>query len=504
MKLKNLFIYIILFSFISVSCDEEDKLVDERINDPDNQLPVIIGDPGDLDLSVYVALGASITSGATDNALYTKSQYYSFPNILAQQFAMEGVEGGVFNQPDINSENGYSGMAEDGSLLGKLILNLTHLSLGNAVGELPTAYAGDKTMLNNFGVPGIQTGQMLTPFTGGPNDAANPAYNGLYARFASEPGVSTILGDAMARNPTFFTLWPGGNDVLGYAVSGGTREEILTDPVEVAAYIDAIVAQLNTANGGDVHGVIINVPYVVALPFFQAVPYNAIPMADQETADAANTGFAGYNGGVQAALGAGIITAEEAAARTIHFAIGANAILIEDPELTDVATNSGGQIPIPKYRQLVSGELVTLPASTILGTLADPTNPASVIGVGVPLGDEYSLRVDELSKLQVNWAAINAKIASVATTNSNIAHFDANAVLVGIAQNLGYSSAETGGYHLTPDFTPNGLYSNDGIHPNPRGHAIIANEIIHVLNEEFGSDISTTYVLGYDPSPNEF
>src|SRR5260221_486293 len=85
---------------------------------------------------------------------------------------------------------------------------------GNA--DLPTPYTGDKTKLNNFGVPGILLGQALIPQTGGPS-TGNPYYNGLYARFASNPGTSTIIGDALATQPTFFTFDLGNNDVLGYA-----------------------------------------------------------------------------------------------------------------------------------------------------------------------------------------------------------------------------------------------------------------------------------------------
>ena len=39
---------------------------------------------------------------------------------------------------------------------------------------------------------------------------------------ASSP-TATVLGDALAQSPTFFTLSEiGGNDVLGYATSGGS------------------------------------------------------------------------------------------------------------------------------------------------------------------------------------------------------------------------------------------------------------------------------------------
>ena len=34
------------------------------------------------------------------------------------------------------------------------------------------------------------------------------------------------------------------------------------------------------------------------------------------------------------------------------------------------------------------------------------------------------------------------------------------------------------GTTLAPDFTPNGIFSADGVHPNPRGYGLIANKFI--------------------------
>src|SRR4051812_41321112 len=62
---------------------------------PDQKAP----DPGkgSLDVSKYVAIGNSITSGFADGALYYDGQMVSYPNLLAQQFKLIG--GGEFVQP---------------------------------------------------------------------------------------------------------------------------------------------------------------------------------------------------------------------------------------------------------------------------------------------------------------------------------------------------------------------------------------------------------------------
>ncbi|MES2131607.1 MAG: hypothetical protein V4506_04600, partial [Bacteroidota bacterium] len=52
---------------------------------------------GSLDVSKYVAIGNSITSGYADGALYYDGQMVSYPNLLAEQFKQVG--GGNFTQP---------------------------------------------------------------------------------------------------------------------------------------------------------------------------------------------------------------------------------------------------------------------------------------------------------------------------------------------------------------------------------------------------------------------
>src|SRR5690606_41228251 len=47
--------------------------------------------------------------------------------------------------------------------------------------------------------------------------AANP----YFVRFSSSE-TATVLGDAVAQGPTFFSLWAGANDILLYATGGGT------------------------------------------------------------------------------------------------------------------------------------------------------------------------------------------------------------------------------------------------------------------------------------------
>jgi hypothetical protein len=274
----------------------------EVITPPDPPAPS--GEPGSADFTKFVSIGNSLTAGFQAGALYTDGQQNSFPAIMAKQFALVS-DNDNFDQPDINSVNGYNSSFSNpgaGVIRGRLVLfdpdgsgpaGPSPVPAGTPgvpapynTADLPGAYNGDKSKLNNFGVPGILLAQALTPLTGGPA-SGNPAYNALYARFASNPGTSTILEDALAAAPTFFSFWLGNNDVLGYATTGGSGAVPLTD---LTAFTGQYTTAINAILGSNpnLKGVIATIPNVTAIPFFRVVAWNAVPL-DAATAGALTT-----------------------------------------------------------------------------------------------------------------------------------------------------------------------------------------------------------------------
>ena len=81
-----------------------------------------------------------------------------------------------------------------------------------------------------MGVPGAKSFHLLAPgygnLAGVPLGLANP----YFARMASK-SKRDCFGRALAQNPSFFTLsLMGGNDVLSYALSGGTGVDQTGNP----------------------------------------------------------------------------------------------------------------------------------------------------------------------------------------------------------------------------------------------------------------------------------
>ncbi|HAS59179.1 MAG TPA: hypothetical protein DEQ87_11725 [Algoriphagus sp.] len=439
---------------------------------------------GSADFSKIISVGNSLTAGYMDGALYNRGQANSFAVIFAEQ--AKTVGGGEFNVPSINSENGFFQMGPQGPL-GRLILRVNPQTgaaspapIGQ--GDLPSNFTGNKSNLNNFGVPGITLLTALIPQTGGPASPQNPAYNRLYERFASNPGTSTVIGDAsaaLANGGTFFTFWLGSNDVLGYATGGASNPAILTSNSDFQQRLSAALGALLQANP-QAKGAVANVPSLAVLPYFTLVPWNALPLS-QAQADQANAGYAQYNGGLAVAKNAGLITAEEEQLRRVQFKAGQNAFVMSDESLTNLSA-----LGLPSLRMSKSSDRATLPLAQVLGQSVGG-NPALLRGISFPVEDQYVLTPQEQAEINQKITAFNSIItAAVQGNNERLVLVDVNDLLNKVLQ----GQVSSGGVALTASVVPpSGGFSLDGVHPNARAHAFVANHFIEAINAKWGSNI---------------
>ncbi|HMB98721.1 MAG TPA: hypothetical protein VKM36_09575 [Balneolaceae bacterium] len=516
--LKIFAISITAILFINACDGKFDTLVNERLED--NPLPdPVTGDPGSADFSNFITIGNSVTAGFMDAALYNAGQQNSLGAQLALQLQLAGAPE-TFSQPDINSERGFNVSVpnpSNGTVLGRFKLDTSIPGPSPTINGDPIApFGGDTSSLNNFGVPGIVVGQLLTPETAVPG---SPAFNPFYARFASSPGSSTILGDAVATQPTFFTLWIGSNDVLGYALSGATRDEILTTPENFQQQFGAVINTLMTNTQAD--GIVGTIPPILAIPFFRAVPYNVIEL-DEQTAGALNQGLSGVNAALDAIVNFFGHPREDAERRKISYSAGNNPALIVDPDLEDIgpkfdqleavggitAEQRAALQPYVQARPMevnpqTGPELLLLSAGQVLGTLADPNNPQSQIGVVIPLEPRFHLTAQNIVEIETARLTFNAMIeGAVNAANQGgvrLGIYDANSPSSAFRDIFGLSDGELGirinGTLFQPDFSPNGVFSTDGVHPNQRGNAILANEFINEIENTFDASIPEADVI---------
>ncbi len=504
---------LLLVSLTFVACSSDDEaIIDQNSSDG---LPLTAGT---ADFSKYVSLGNSLTAGYSDSALFIKGQEGSYPNILSQQFALVG--GGEFKIPFMNDNIG--GFLLGGTPLPGFGARLYFNGAGPATvpGTITTELTNILTgPFNNMGVPGAKSFHLVAPGYGNIANLSTGQANPYFIRFASSPGT-TVLTDAVAQTPTFFSLWIGNNDVLSYATSGGVGtnqtgnlnpatygSNDITDPTVFASVYSTLVTQL-TANGAK--GVVANIPYVTSVPFFTTVPTNPLPGLPAASAGQLNQLFGGING---ALAGAGLpprfvtLVSDDGNPATVE----SNPLLIIDESLPNISAQIASALtPLlggatagylgSIYGQarhasnnINSRDYILLTARGVIGTTqAGAPSPFNTVGVSYPMQDNTTLTASETLEVKTATDAYNATILALATSK-DLAFVDANATLNQVA-----NGGITGnGYTLISTYVSGGAFSLDGVHPSPRGYALIANKFMEAINLKYGSNFKGVSFANY-------
>lgn len=472
--------------------------------DFDTDVSQVVVSKGSADFSKYVALGNSLTSGYSNGALYVDGQNESFPSMLAGEMKLAG--GGDFKQPLMADNLGGIPSVGFGN---KLVLAVVNGSLA----PVPASGVGTTTLANiyasgpyqNMGVPGAKSFHLLAGGYGNAANLATGTANPYFVRFSSSANAS-VIGDAMAQKPTFFSLWIGNNDVLGYATSGGDDSDPITPTTMFNQAYGALVSTL-TSQGAK--GVLANIPNVTSLPFFTTVPYNPVPL-DQASVTALNAQLFGPLKQILTAYGQGD--------RVQLLKLSGNPLLLKDESLTNLSAQITGALVasgVPaqqagligllfgQARHATAKDLIPLTTSSVIGS--KPTSPYAVspfdkYGVTFPLEDKHVLRGkfgtgtdSEVDAVLTATATFNATIKAAADAN-NLAFVDANAKLIELAGAAGISFD---GVKYTPKFVTGGTFSLDGVHLTGRGYGLIANEFLKQINAKYGSTLPMVNINKY-------
>ena len=408
--MKKLYILFSGILIIGIACDTYDKELAKL--EAANPIPdPVIGDAGTLDFSNYISVGNSLSAGFADGALYTDAQNQSFPMMFHQQLLNVSIDAGDFNQANINSQNGFSSMGNDGTINGRFVLNLSTLAPEPTIGEAITDFSGDKTKLNNLAIPGMRMIDI--------NSAALVS-NPYYERIAPQPGTSTVLDDAINKNATFFTYWLGNNDILGYVIEGGVDASKISNQGEFQA---AAQESINELVSGGAQGIVISLPLLVTIPYLNAVPYNAIALSDPNQVKQLNIAFSSFNQIVDVAIDQNFLNDSDTI-RKVNYQIGANPILMSDKDLKNLTPYLANLLEIGIINQVEYNLLNVyaqarpasekdrplLTAGAVLGTGPSPTQ---LIGITDPADDNLILSEKETELLVGNRALFNATIKEV-------------------------------------------------------------------------------------------
>lgn len=406
---------------------------------------------GDADFTKLVAVGGDFMAGYQDGALFYDGQERCIPALLARQFAFAGGEN--FNQLHINStglgwnlkpwESWYVDASKlnykvDCQGINSLMPLWDSVSRSDAASIINFPQLAGPTQ--NFSIPFATTQELFSPALGNYSSSQNT--NPFYKRIASNPGTSTVIGDAKNSNATFFSAWLGMEDIYNYASKGGAGMTIAPAST-FSIYLDSICMAL-TQNGAK--GVIANIPDFRNFPFYTLVTWNAATLT-QNKADSLTDIYA------------------TAGLTNIVFQEGANGFIIDDAN----APNG--------VRLMHTGEYITLGV---------PLDSLKCDYLGIlfsTMPNRYVLDSTEVVYLDQMIASYNNVIAQKAN-QYGLALVDANSYFKTVASGIKWN-----GVDFNTEFVTGGFYSLDGYHPNQNGYALIANEFIKAINLKFHASI---------------
>jgi lysophospholipase L1-like esterase len=386
-----------------------------------------------------VALGNSLTAGYQSGALTAVHQQYSFPNQIAKQAGVEAS----FVQPLL-------------------------------------------------GYPGIGTYS---------SDATNPAgILELVSLVDSEGDVNpSIMPAPFADYPDFNPLTPyASTDIMNHAapynnlgVPGAVTYDLLnatsaaTSASGTNSFFDIILRNANPAFGN-------------TTPLQQAGALTPTFV----TCWIGNNDVLGYatSGGVSpsAPTDVSIFTALNTQLFDGLAALGADVVVANIPDVTTIPffttiaykIDPGIGVEVPLYIQTASGVRQATANDHILLTAQSVLATGAGFAEANPLGSQYVLDSDEAAIAQAAVENFNSTIASLAAARS-IPVVDVNGFLADVAAN-GYYVA---GLEFTTEMVTGGLFSYDGVHPSDLGYAIVANQFIETINNEFNASIPFVNVV---------
>ncbi|PKF60172.1 G-D-S-L family lipolytic protein, partial [Psychromonas sp. psych-6C06] len=520
-NLKYLYISLGVLAFTACNDPEDVDLEPEVIVE---ELPALTA--GSADFSNYVSLGNSLTAGFTDGALFQASQTLSMPNLLSQKFSLAG--GGSFSQPLTNDNIGGLALAGTRIQDPRLVFGgAGPVSLESLIGDVTVttdiALNNPTGPFNNLGVPGAKSFHLLAPGYGNIANVQLGLANPYFVRMTGATPDISVLEMAVGQSPSFFSLWIGNNDVLGYATTGGDGTDPIT-PISGApgqGFDGSYGALIATLTAGGAQGVVANIPNVTDVPHFTTVPHNPLDPTNPDFGDQIATlnGIVGQLNQVYAFLGV--------PERSIEFSTtAASEVVIRDETLTDLSAQIAGVLSasptFPAFVQsfglpveaapLVAGllgstygqtreatadDLFVLPSSSIIGTINTESVAAlmaaglpqtlagqfSVEGISLPLEDKWVLIPSEQEEIAVATAAFNQIIEATAN-QAGLALVDAN----GLLNQLANGGITSGDFTLTSNLVTGSAFSLDGIHPTARGYALLANEFMKAIDATYGSN----------------
>ncbi len=443
---------------------------------------------GNASFTRYIAIGNSLTAGYADNGLYLEGQQNSYPSMLAQQFAQAG--GGAFNQPLFTTAQASgSGYLRLVSITAAGPVTATVPGSAGRISPTSAPYTKYLSQVDNLGVPGIRMADIQTANYGNVQQASPSAatFNPYFERITPDGSNQSYFQrvKAEAATASFFSFWLGNNDVLGYATSGGSAQNasntnLATPPPNTITRTDSFntkaTRMINALTANGAKGVISNIPDVTGIPFFTTVG----PVLKATLTSRSVPGLVILTGGNPGAAATG--NRKQITTSDIRDASGGRQLftLTSSPFVSLIGQPTGRPW---KFIYSQTG----LPAAgfgSYLAAFAIDTTKQFGASADNPIPSAFVLDDVEQGLVATATTAYNTSLLNIATAKG-LAFFDANQYFRTVAT----SGIASNAVNNNAAFITGNLFSLDGVHPTPRGYALVANEIIRAINARYGATV---------------
>ncbi len=442
-------------------------------------------DTGEANFDRFTIIGGSVAAGQMDGALYADAQRSAYPAILGH-FLEKNLNRELYSTLEVASEWGYNYEAEElfSEEAGRYELSFrspeeTYPARMPTEGEAPGNFTKTLTGVANLSIPGLR----ITEVDSAEALSGNPYFDRLDSRDAGK----SILDIAIERNPTLMVLQLGTADLFNYVTAGAAGEEsppqdnIAADdltPVPVfEQHLERITNRILSESDSDI--ILSTIPDPLKMPYVNTIPWNfsrdeirEVLSKDLSFIDEFNIDVQEYN------------WRENGNRPVIVFDMDGDersrALVLVDEYLSDATTEEGEVIP--KWRQFKFEEYLLYNAEKLH---YESTRSDYSFGTTLQLADKYALTFPEQKIIRARWEAYNRVIRDKAGSSAKIHLLDFEMLVERVEREEVFFD----GVKYTLDFKPGSIISADGYTLNPRGQALLANELIRLLNASFSSRI---------------
>ncbi|MFC2187327.1 hypothetical protein ACFCT7_08400 [Fulvivirgaceae bacterium LMO-SS25] len=464
--------------------------------------PIAVQEPtsNQADFSNLIVIGSSNQAGYMDGALYNNGESNSVGKLLSQQFYI--VSDNTFNIPSINSRYGFNTQIipnENNRGRYELWFNQNNAIAPDRLsvpGEPISLFNEPLSNIQNLSIPGFrlvhfnQAGHFDLPHA---------------ARFGQQLNSKSLTDYANDQNASFYVIDSGLDDILGYALAGGSgtynptgivsdyQINDATAPGTFANELSSIINGLGLDGSNSTkNAVIANIPDITDFPYFHSTYYDITPYIDNSQL-ARNRAYVTTFNEIILQYNNQPNLEEDKKRPFLDLAEdrrGNWGIVIVDPELEPIvgfeARIAGRDtvVTLPSIRHMTPNELVVYEVTDLLG-IGDYGLPLN------PVPNNQSLTMAQINNIKQRIDEFNQILESLINSQNNLALADiySESKKLHEGRNRSLRTSPPGilinGLILRPNSIENGAFSADGIHFNPRGNAWFANIILKSINDKF-------------------